>query len=199
MRAIRTVGHGTLAAGDFVDLMRNAGLEVVIDVRRFPGSRRSPHFGTKEMKRWLSARDIDYHWLDSLGGRRQPTSDSPNVGLRNPQFRAYADHMASPEFADGVAQLETLARARPAAIMCAEAVWWRCHRRLLADHLTLVSAERVEHLFHDGRLVRHPMTPPARRAGGHVVYDRVDVNPISAGGTSNAGSSSSGAFDEAST
>jgi uncharacterized protein (DUF488 family) len=172
--AIRTVGHGTLTADEFADLVRNAGVDVVVDVRRFPGSRRNPHFTGDEMARWLSERGIGYRWLAALGGRRKPAPDSPNIELRNAQFRAYADHMASDEFAEGIADLSALAEANPAAIMCAESVWWRCHRRLLADHLVLVSTVRVEHLFHDGRLTEHPPMPQARRVGDHLVYD---VNP----------------------
>lgn len=171
MHTIRTVGHGTLEADGFSDLVRGAGLDVVVDVRRYPGSRRLPQFGSEAMQAWLAAGDVGYRWLVALGGRRTPEPDSPNVGLRNPQFRGYADHMATPEFAAGVAELVTLAAERPATVMCAESVWWRCHRRLLADHLVLVERIRVEHLFHDGRLTEHAPTPEARRQGDRVVYD----------------------------
>jgi uncharacterized protein (DUF488 family) len=170
MHTIRTVGHGTLSAEKFVGLLRDARVAGIVDVRRFPGSRRSPHFASTEMASWLVERGLDYHWLVSLGGRRRAAPDSPNVGLRNQQFRAYADYMASIEFAEGVAALVALARANPVAIMCAEALWWRCHRRLLADHLVLVSKVRVEHLFHDGHLVEHVPIPEARRVGDHVSY-----------------------------
>ncbi|HLJ07540.1 MAG TPA: DUF488 domain-containing protein, partial [Acidimicrobiia bacterium] len=96
---------------------------------------------------------------------------SPNVGLRNEQFRAYADHMATAEFAAAVSELRAVAGRRAAVVMCAEGLWWHCHRRLLADHLVVVEGLSVEHLFHDGRLAPHPVTPEARRAGGHLVYD----------------------------
>jgi uncharacterized protein (DUF488 family) len=171
MHTIRSLGHGTLSADEFAELVRRAGVEVVVDIRRFPGSRRNPHFASDEMAGWLSERGLDYRWLAALGGRRKPTPDSPNVGLRNDQFRAYADYMASDEFAQGVGDLSALAERRPVAVMCAESVWWRCHRRLLADHLVLVSMVRVEHLFHDGHLAEHTPTPQARRADRHVVYD----------------------------
>ena len=179
---IRTVGHGTLTAEEFVAVARNAGVEGVVDVRRFPGSRRHPHFAGREMATWLLDHGVDYRWLPSLGGRRKPAPDSPNVGLRNDQFRAYADHMISDEFAGGVAELCALAQARPVAVMCAESVWWRCHRRLLADHLVLVEQLRVEHLFHDGRLVEHAPTPEARRVDHHVVYDVGTQRPLPPGG-----------------
>lgn len=171
MHAVRTLGHGTLAAGAFFDLIRGAGIEIILDVRRFPGSRRHPQFARDEMATWLPGHGVEYGWLPSLGGRRKPSPESPNTALRNRQFRAYADHMASEEFAGGVAEVFALATARPVAIMCAESLWWRCHRRLLADHLTLVGEVPVEHLFHDGRLVAHDPTPGARRLGDCVAYD----------------------------
>jgi uncharacterized protein (DUF488 family) len=171
---IRTLGHGTLSMEDFVALVRGAGLDMIVDVRRYPGSRRHPYFRSDEMARWLPEHGVDYRWLASLGGRRTPTPDSPNHGLRNEQFRAYADHMASTEFADGIADLRLLAHGRRAAVMCAESVWWRCHRRLLADHLVRVEETPVEHLFHDGRLVAHDPTPEARRIDGHLVYRPAD-------------------------
>jgi uncharacterized protein (DUF488 family) len=208
VEAILTVGHGTLDAEAFSGLLRRAGVATVVDVRRYPGSRRHPDVGRAEIERWLPEAGIAYRWLPTLGGRRAPVPGSPNVGLRQPQFRAYADHMASAEFAAGIAELLALAepaptaagtqddpgdasaggaRARnrgpalpagtpgigsgPVAIMCAESLWWRCHRRLVADHLVLVSGRPVEHLFHDGRLVRHAPTPEARRDGDRVLYD----------------------------
>lgn len=171
MQSLRTLGHGTLTAGVLARLLVETGAKVVVDVRRYPGSRRHPHFAAAEMGAWLPESGLDHRWLPSLGGRRTPAADSPNVGLRNQQFRAYADHMASEEFAGGVAELTELAGDRPVAIMCAESVWWRCHRRLLADHLVLVCAVPVEHLFHDGRLVEHHPTAEARRIDDHVVYD----------------------------
>ena len=171
MQAIRTVGHGTLAADQFAALVSGAHVELVADVRRYPGSRRHPHFAGDAMAAWLPGHGIAYHWLPALGGRRRVVPGSPNVGLRNEQFRAYADHMGTPAFADAVAELLDLARHRLTAVLCAEAVWWRCHRRLLGDHLVLVAGVPVDHLFHDGRLVPHEPTAEARRAGEVVRYD----------------------------
>lgn len=174
---IGTVGHGTLSAEDFTRLVTAAGIETVVDVRRFPSSRRNPQFRGTEMARWLAAgtgttpRQVGYHWLPALGGRRTPAPDSPHLALRNPQFRAYADHMGTVEFAAGVSELLALARATDAvAVMCAESVWWRCHRRLLADHLVLVEGVEVEHLMHDGRRQPHVPTAEARRIDERVVY-----------------------------
>ncbi|MDP9019337.1 MAG: DUF488 domain-containing protein [Actinomycetota bacterium] len=180
MHPVRTLGHGTLTDDELAQLLGEVGIELVVDVRRYPGSRRHPHFGSDEMATWLPPRGLAYRWLPSLGGRRTPAAGSPNVGLRNQQFRAYADHMASEEFANGVAELTELAADRPVAIMCAESVWWRCHRRLLADHLVLVSEVPVQHLFHDGRLVEHRPTAEARRTHDHVVYDVGVDRPLGA-------------------
>jgi uncharacterized protein (DUF488 family) len=171
VRAIRTLGHGTLSSTAFTALARDVGIEVVVDIRRFPGSRRVPHFAGDAMATWLPTDGLDYRWLVELGGRRTPTKESANVALRNAQFRAYADHMASAEFASGVAELCRVAAERAVAVMCAESVWWRCHRRLLADHLVLIEAVTVEHVFHDGRLVAHPVTAEARADEDHVAYD----------------------------
>jgi uncharacterized protein (DUF488 family) len=168
---IRTVGHGTLEASAFADLVAGAAVELVADVRRYPGSRRYPHFASAEMALWLDSSGLVYRWLPALGGRRRPSADSANVALRNPQFRAYADHMATGEFTAGVHELLEIAAERAVAVMYAETVWWRCHRRLLADHLVLVEGRTVEHLFPGGRLAPHPITPGARLAGDHVAYD----------------------------
>ncbi len=170
MHPVRTLGHGTLSAEQFTAVALGAGIGMVVDVRRFPGSRRHPHFAGTEMATWLARREIDYRWLPALGGRRAPAPGSPNAGLRNAQFRAYADHMASDEFLAGVDELMALATALPVAVLCAESVWWRCHRRLLADHLVVIGGVAVEHVFHDGRLAGHPPSVEARPAGDHLVY-----------------------------
>ena len=171
MAPVRTFGHGTLEKAEIVDLLRGAGVEVVADVRRYPGSRRHPHVARLEMEAWLPEEGIDYVWLPRLGGRRRPDPDSPHVGLRNDQFRAYADHMETDEFAEGVSELERLAARSDVAVMCSEAVWWRCHRRLLADHLVLIEHEDVEHLFHDGRVEPHPPTPGVRVERSTLRYE----------------------------
>jgi uncharacterized protein (DUF488 family) len=168
---IRTVGHGTATEAQFGELVHGAGVGMVTDVRRFAGSRHNPQFAHDEMARWLPAAGIEYRWVPELGGRRKATPRSPNVGLRNLQFRGYADHMATPEFATAASELAEVAATVSVAVMCSESVWWRCHRRLLADHLILVEGVPVEHLFHDGRLAEHSVTSGARLDGGHVKYD----------------------------
>ena len=167
---ITTVGHGAGTQAELAELLRTAGVDAVADVRRYPGSRRHPHFSRAAIEQWLPAAGIEYRWFVALGGRRRVSAGSPNVGLRNEQFRAYADHMASDEFGAGLEELRRWAAGRSVALMCSESLWWRCHRRLLADHLTLVGGAPVVHLFHDGRTTGHVLTPGARTEGGTVVY-----------------------------
>jgi uncharacterized protein (DUF488 family) len=169
--AIRTVGHGALDPVAFTGVLRGAEVELVVDVRRYPGSRRQPHVGAEAMAGWLGDAGIGHRWIEALGGRRRRHPRSPNVALTNDQFRAYADHMATDEFAAGIAELRDLAERRSVAIMCSESVWWRCHRRLIADHLVLVEGDEVDHLFHDGRTARHPPLAGARVVDRHLVYD----------------------------
>lgn len=152
-----TVGHSTHDAAAFLDLLRGAGVEGIADVRRFPGSRRNPQFSSDALAASLAESGIAYHHLPELGGRRSASpqhTDLTNAGWRVPAFRAYADHLRSPEFAEGRARLHELAQARRTAVMCAEAAWWRCHRRLIADVFSL-DGWAVEHVMPDGRLVAH--------------------------------------------
>jgi uncharacterized protein (DUF488 family) len=168
---IRTVGHGTVSAETFASLMTSTSVDTVLDIRRFPGSRRHPHFGSDQMPQWLAEVGVGYEWLVGLGGRRRVDAGSRNVALRNASFRAYADHMATETFASAVAELVTAAASSAVAIMCSDSLWWRCHRRLVADHLVLVEEVQVIHLFHGGRTAEHPVTPGARRDGVRVIYD----------------------------
>ena len=167
---ILTVGHGTLPQSEFAALVTTVQAKEVVDIRSFPGSRRNPHFGSDELARWLPPSGVAYSWLRTLGGRRRPISGSQHVALRNPSFRAYADYMETEPFLGGVNDL--LNRGGGCVVMCSESVWWRCHRRLLADHLTLVREVEVLHLMHDGRLTPHPPTDGVRLAGDRLVYDR---------------------------
>ena len=159
-------------------VLQGAGVAAVVDVRSFPGSRRNPQFGREAMAQWMPAAGLDYTWIRALGGRRPSAAGSRHVALRNDAFRGYADHMETTDFLAGVEELLVLAERRPAAVMCSESVWWRCHRRLLADHLTLVRDVQAIHLMHDGRLVPHPVTAGARLAGNTVVYDVGTSRPL---------------------
>jgi uncharacterized protein (DUF488 family) len=169
--AVLTVGHGTLPQDDLLALLRGAGIEVLVDVRSYPGSRRNPQFNRDAMADWLPAGGVDYRWEQSLGGRRKGRPDSRHTALRHDAFRAYADHMDSDEFRAGLDWVLEVVAATPTAVMCSEAVWWKCHRRLLADAAVLLREAPVVHLFHDGRLQPHPVTPEARHEGDNLVYD----------------------------
>ncbi|HEY8524933.1 MAG TPA: DUF488 domain-containing protein [Acidimicrobiales bacterium] len=166
-----TVGHGTLTAEAFAELLTGAGVELLVDVRSYPGSRRHPQFGRDEMARWLPEAGVAYRWERRLGGRRRTRPDSPHRALRHDSFRGYADHMETPAFAAALDELLAEAARRPTAVMCAESLWWRCHRRLLADAAVLTRGATVHHLHHDGRTEPHTVTEGARRDGDRVVYD----------------------------
>jgi uncharacterized protein (DUF488 family) len=168
-----TVGHGTLAADELGRLLVEHGVELLVDVRSYPGSRHSPQFGREAMEAWVPGAGVAYRWERRLGGRRRARPDSMNVALRNEAFRGYADHMAGDEFQAGLDAVLAEAAERRTAAMCSETVWWRCHRRLLSDAAVLVRGAEVRHLMHDGRLVPHPLTDGARldRDRGCVVYD----------------------------
>jgi uncharacterized protein (DUF488 family) len=169
---LHTIGHGTLPSDGLVALVQGGGVGRLVDVRAFPGSRRNPQFGREQMERWLPAAGIADGWLPSLGGRRRGVPGCRHVALRNDAFRAYADHMETATFLEGVDTLVGLAASTPTAVLCSEALWWRCHRRLLADHLVLLRGEEVRHLLHDGRRAPHVPTEGVRVDGGGLVYDR---------------------------
>lgn len=170
MTILYTLGHGTLQADAFALTLRAAGVAVAADVRRFPGSRRHPHFGAAAMQGWLGQAGIAYHAFPSLGGHREPRPDSPNVALRNTAFRGYADYMATGEFRAGFDKLIALARQQPVAIFCAETLWWRCHRRFIADAAVLLAGLEVRHLTPASRGTHVP-TPGVRVVDGTLRYD----------------------------
>ena len=152
-----TVGHSTRTQEQLLEILRAAKIGLVVDVRSFPSSRRYPQFNRAALEHWLPAAGIDYLHLPELGGRRDPAPASPNDGWRERGFRGYADHMGSVQFAAGLHRVEQLAQAKPTALMCAEALWWRCHRRLIADALT-VRGWDVQHLG-SAAPVKHELTP----------------------------------------
>jgi uncharacterized protein (DUF488 family) len=166
---IFTVGHSTHRLDDFLRLLRACQVEQIADVRRYPGSRRMPRFNREALSRELNSRGLLYHHLPSLGGRRRASPHSPNGGWRVESFRGYADHMASPEFKAGLAALEALASRRPTAMMCAEALWWRCHRRLVSDAL-MVHGWEVVHIGPGGELTAHELTAFAVADAGGLTY-----------------------------
>ena len=164
-----TVGHSTRPIADFLDVLVAHGIEHVADVRRFPGSRRLPQYGEAALAEALAERGIAYRWFPALGGRRRPDPDSVNVGWRHPAFRAYADHVATEEFAEGLFELLMVAEGVRTVVMCAEVLWWRCHRRLIAD--VLVSRDvPVGHLREVTVAEPHRLAPPARLVRGRLTY-----------------------------
>jgi uncharacterized protein (DUF488 family) len=166
---IWTVGHSTQPLEQFLDLLAGHGIEAVADVRRYPGSRRWPHFAREALSQSLAARGLYYEWMPELGGRREPLPDSPNTAWRSASFRGYADYMATDAFAEGLSRLVSMAEGLRTAIMCAEAVWWRCHRGLIADALRW-SGWEVGHIMGPGALITHPYTSAARIDGGLLTY-----------------------------
>ena len=164
-----TIGHSTHELDALVELLREHGVTGVADVRAFPGSRRVPHMSAETLALELPARAVRYEHLRELGGRRRPVPGSPNDGWDNDAFRGYADHMATPAFAAGLDRLMALAAETPTAVMCAEAVWWRCHRRMIADALVIRGWD-VRHIGPEGLLTRHKLTPFAQVDGERITY-----------------------------
>ncbi|MDP8957567.1 MAG: DUF488 domain-containing protein [Actinomycetota bacterium] len=168
---IYTVGHGARPIGEFISLLLDANVGRLIDVRTAPGSRKHPHFGKDALARTLPERGIEYVWRKELGGWRKPAPNSRHVALTSGGFRGYADHMESPEFRDVLAWLIATSRHERTAVMCAESVWWRCHRRMLADALVARGCE-VQHIMPGGHLRPHRLHPAGRVVDDDVIYDR---------------------------
>jgi uncharacterized protein (DUF488 family) len=167
---IWTIGHGRRPIEDLVATLQSARIRTVADVRTVPGSRRHPQFGKAPLRDSLAAVGIAYVHLPGLGGRREPRTDSPHTALRVDAFRGYADHMSSDEFQRDLAVLVERATAAPTAFMCAETNWSECHRRMLADLLT-VRGWDVTHLLAASESEAHQMWSAARVANGTLVYD----------------------------
>lgn len=170
MATVYSIGHGTATAEDFVRALTDAGVRLVADIRSAPGSRRNPQFGQSALRDSLAAAGIEYGHLAGLGGRRAARPDSPHTGLRVAAFRGYADHMSTDEFRADLARLEELARLTPTAFLCAETLWWKCHRRLLADRMT-AGGWTVVQLRVGGPAGPHRLTDAARVEQGTLSYD----------------------------
>ena len=164
-----TIGHSTRSLEDFVALLLAHEVETVADVRRFAGSRRYPHFNPAPLAEGLAAEGLRYQPLPELGGRRKPRPNSPNTAWRNAAFQGYADYMMTPDFEQGLQTLLALARATRVALMCAEAVWWRCHRALIADRLT-ADGHTVRHILSGTQAEPHPYTAAARLLDRRLSY-----------------------------
>jgi uncharacterized protein (DUF488 family) len=167
---IWTIGHSTRSIEDFISLLKKNEIKLLADVRSWPGSKRYPQFNNEMLAESLNAYGIRYEHFPELGGRRKPKADSRNTAWRNASFRGYADYMETEQFQQGVERLLGLARgAGPAAIMCAEAVWWRCHRSLISDFLKVRGTE-VTHILDANKIEPHPFTSAARIVGGKLSY-----------------------------
>lgn len=166
---IWTVGHSNRNLADFLGLLRLHAIGGLADVRRFPASRRYPHFNQQPLAAALAEADIEYVHLPELGGRRPSLPDSPNTAWRNAAFRGYADYMMTGPFRAGIDRLLELAARRRTAIMCAEALWWQCHRSLISDHLK-ADGHRVIHILSSGKTQEHPFTSAARISEGRLSY-----------------------------
>jgi uncharacterized protein (DUF488 family) len=164
-----TIGHSIRPLEGFLDLLAENSIEAVADVRRYPGSRRWPHFAQESLAMALEKRGLVYLWFPELGGRRTPRSDSPNTAWHNASFRGYADYMATEAFAEGLDRLVNLAPGLRTAVMCAEALWWRCHRGLIGDVLRWLGFE-VVHILGPGSTASHPYTAAARIVRGQLTY-----------------------------
>lgn len=171
-----TFGHGTASAEEMRGLLAGAGVGLVVDVRRFPGSRRHPHVATDELARWLPEGGPAYRWEPGLGGRRRLPAGEPSRDpwWRVEAFRAYAAYTRTPEFRDAMGGVVAEVRERPpgsVAVMCSESLWWRCHRRIVSDVAVLLHEIPVRHLGHDGRTTAHQPSAGARVTPEGLVYD----------------------------
>jgi len=166
---IWTAGHSTRSAEELGQILLAHGIQVLVDVRSFPGSRRFPQFNRTALAESLLSIGIDYKHEPRLGGRRTPRADSHNTAWRNSSFRAYADHMESDEFRAGVEELLELATDARVAVMCAEALWWRCHRSLVSDYLK-AAGHTVIHIIDQAKTEEHPFTSAARIVDGELSY-----------------------------
>jgi uncharacterized protein (DUF488 family) len=172
-----TYGHGTDSAEHTVATLAGAGISSLVDIRTAPGSRRNPQFARAAMEEWLPRAGIGYRWDKRLGGFRKPGAGNPDVAWHEDMFRGYAEHMRSTDFRaaiDAVLAEAALAEeeSRQLTVMCSESLWWRCHRRLLADFVVAARGIEVRHLMHDGRTEPHRLSPGLRRRDdGLLVYD----------------------------
>ena len=170
-QTIFTIGHSTRSFKEFLDMLRSFNIELLADIRRFPASRKYPHFNKEALEISLPAHQIEYVHFVHLGGRRTPNVDSVNLGWRHTAFRGYADFMQTEQFKNAVESLVNLATKQRTAYMCSEAVWWLCHRSLVSDYLK-IRGWKVMHIMNTAKASEHPFTSPAKIRGGKLSYER---------------------------
>ncbi|MCC8360127.1 DUF488 domain-containing protein [Salinimicrobium sediminilitoris] len=166
---IWTIGHSTHPLEEFLEWLHSHKIEVLVDIRRYPGSRKFPHFNLEALADSLPKNDILYNHFENLGGRRKAKPDSVNQVWRHPSFRGYADYMETPEFKSTVDELKAIATEMRTAIMCSEAVWWSCHRSMVADQLK-ADGWKVLHIMAQNKITEHPYTKPAKIENGKLDY-----------------------------
>jgi uncharacterized protein (DUF488 family) len=170
-KIIYTIGHSTRSEAEFIGILRSFKIELLADVRTYPGSKRYPHFNKESLQQSLSKEGIVYNHFPELGGRRKPIKDSKNTAWKNDAFRGYADYMETGDFKKGIERLEELALQYNVAYMCSEAVWWRCHRSLVSDHLKW-KGWQVRHIMAENKTEEHPFTSPAKIVDGKLNYQK---------------------------
>ncbi len=169
-KRIYTIGHSNRTLEDFISILKSFNIELLVDIRMFPGSKKYPHFNKPELERSLAKENIRYLHLIDLGGRRKANKDSKNTAWRHPAFRAYADYMETENFQHGISKLVEAGLKYNTAYMCSEAVWWSCHRSLVSDYLKSIGWE-VLHIMDVGKAKEHPYTSAARIIDGKLSYD----------------------------
>lgn len=168
-KQIWTIGHSTHTSNELVAMLKSFDIQVLADIRRFPGSRKFPQFNKDNLEKMLPENGIEYLHFEDLGGRRKPLPDSRNTAWRLDAFKGYADYMETENFKKAIKELEKVAEKKRVAFMCSEAVWWSCHRSLVSDYLKSKSWD-VQHIMGVGKSQEHPYTKPARIENGKLVY-----------------------------
>ncbi len=168
-KEVWTIGHSIHPLEEFIEMLKSFQIEVLVDVRSFPGSRKVPHFNKENLKISMPQVGIRYIHIKNLGGRRKVQLDSKNTSWRHLAFRGYADYMETDAFREGIDELKQIALSKRTAYMCSEAVWWRCHRSMISDYLKS-EGWKVMHIMGVGKAEEHPYTQPARIVAGKLTY-----------------------------
>lgn len=176
-KTIWTIGHSTRSLEEFIEMLQSFDIELLADVRSFPGSRKYPQFNKENLSESIPSNGIDYIHIKDLGGRRRVRKDSKNTTWRVAAFQGYADYMETPEFKKGIEELEQLALKKKVAYMCSEAVWWRCHRSMISDYLKVHGWE-VCHIMAVNKEEEHPYTGPAHMSNGELSYEEGEGKPL---------------------